>query len=71
MGQSTLTPAQKRIARLVARGSTNREVAASVGLSAKTVEWHLSRLYRQVGVRSRTEFAWRFWRTRARRDDHA
>jgi len=50
---------------LVARGSTNREVAAALGLSAKTVEWHLSRLYRKVGVRSRTEFAlaWRFSKT--------
>jgi LuxR family maltose regulon positive regulatory protein len=68
MKQATLTPAQKRIAKLVVRGSTNREVAATLGLSAKTVEWHLSRLYRQVGVRSRTEFAWRFWRLRGTRE---
>jgi DNA-binding NarL/FixJ family response regulator len=62
MGVGVFTPSEVRVAVLVARGSTNREVAAALGLSAKTVEWHLSRLYRKVGVRSRTELAlaWRF-----------
>lgn len=42
---------------LVARGSTNREAAAAMFLSPKTVDAHLSRIYRKLGVRSRTELA--------------
>jgi DNA-binding CsgD family transcriptional regulator/tetratricopeptide (TPR) repeat protein len=50
-----MTAQERRLAELVATGATNREVAASVHLSLKTVEEHLSRLYRKLGVRSRTE----------------
>ncbi|MFA9272526.1 MAG: helix-turn-helix transcriptional regulator, partial [Baekduiaceae bacterium] len=46
-----------RIALAVARGATNREVAAELYLSPKTVEFHLGRVYRKLGVRSRTELA--------------
>jgi DNA-binding CsgD family transcriptional regulator len=52
-----LTQIEERIARLVTRGWTNDEVAREVGLRPKTVEWHLSRVYRKVGVRGRTELA--------------
>ena len=45
------------MAHLVAQGLTNREVAAELVVSAKTVEHHLSRVYAKVGVRSRTELA--------------
>ena len=55
--RSRLTTTEERIARLVVRGRTNREVAAALGLRPKTVEWHLSRVYRKLGVRSRTELA--------------
>jgi DNA-binding CsgD family transcriptional regulator len=48
---------ESEIARLVAAGRTNREVAAALHLSARTVEWNLSKLYRKLGVRSRTELA--------------
>lgn len=64
MRAGRFTTHEARVALLVARGSTNREVAAALGLSAKTVEWHLSRLYRKLGVRSRTELALRLARTR-------
>ena len=40
-----------------ARGATNREAAAGVFLSPKTVEKHLSNAYRKLGVRSRSELA--------------
>jgi DNA-binding CsgD family transcriptional regulator len=53
----SLTPTEERVAGLVALGRRNDEVAAELGVSAKTVEWHLSRLYRRLGVRSRTELS--------------
>jgi len=52
-----LTPQEARVARAVARGSTNREVAAELFLSPKTIEFHLSHLYRKLGIHSRTELA--------------
>lgn len=53
----TLSATEAAIARQVAAGRTNREVAASLHLSARTVEWNLSKLYRRLGLRSRTELA--------------
>jgi DNA-binding CsgD family transcriptional regulator len=52
-----LSATEAEIATLVAAGRTNREVAAALHLSARTVEWNLSKLYRKLGVRSRTELA--------------
>ena len=52
-----LTAQELQIALLVARGATNREAAASLFLSPKTVEKHLSNAYRKLGVRSRSELA--------------
>jgi DNA-binding CsgD family transcriptional regulator/DNA polymerase III delta prime subunit len=52
---AALTVAEQRVADLVRAGSTNREVAAVLFISVKTVEATLSRIYRKVGVRSRTE----------------
>jgi len=54
-----LTEAESRIAQLVAGGRTNREVAAALFLSEHTVEGALTRAYRKLGVRSRTELAHR------------
>lgn len=45
------------MARLVAAGRRNDEVAAELGIAAKTVETHLTRIYRKLGIRSRTELA--------------
>lgn len=55
-----LTPTEQRVASLVAEGRTNREVAAALHLSERTVEGNLSRIYSKLGVRSRTELAHRF-----------
>jgi DNA-binding CsgD family transcriptional regulator len=52
-----LTPHELRIAMRVAEGRTNPEVAAELFVSRKTVEHHLSQVYRKLGVRSRTELA--------------
>ena len=54
---SELTPSERRVADLVAGGATNREVAAALFVSVKTVEGTLSRVYRKLGVRSRTALA--------------
>jgi DNA-binding CsgD family transcriptional regulator len=55
-----LTGTQARIAELVAAGRTNREVAAALFVSERTVEGHLTRIYDKLGVRSRAELAHRF-----------
>ena len=52
-----LTPAEERVALLVAEGKTNREVAAALFLSDRTVEGHLSKVFAKLGVRSRTGLA--------------
>jgi DNA-binding NarL/FixJ family response regulator len=52
-----LTPAELRVAALVAEGRTNREVAAALVLGERTVETHLSHIYAKLGVRSRAELA--------------
>jgi DNA-binding CsgD family transcriptional regulator len=52
-----LTPAERRVAALVAEGHTNREVAAALFLAERTVTSHLSHVYAKLGVRSRTELA--------------
>lgn len=52
-----LTEAELRIAELVAAGGSNKEVAAALHLSVKTVEVTLTRVYRKLGVRSRSGLA--------------
>jgi DNA-binding CsgD family transcriptional regulator len=50
-----LTPQETAVARLVVSGLTNREVAAQLLLSTKTVEFHLSNVYLKLDLRSRSE----------------
>jgi DNA-binding NarL/FixJ family response regulator len=52
-----LSATEAEVARLVATGRSNKEVAEALHLSRKTVEWNLSKIYRKLGVRSRTELA--------------
>jgi DNA-binding CsgD family transcriptional regulator len=54
-----LTPAEQRVAELAGSGMTNRDVAATLFLSAKTVEATLARVYRKLGIRSRAELGQR------------
>jgi DNA-binding CsgD family transcriptional regulator len=56
-GLEELTAHELQIARLVAYGMTNREVAAKLFLSPKTIEYHLSQIYRKLDLRSRTQLA--------------
>jgi DNA-binding CsgD family transcriptional regulator len=54
-----LTPSEHRIAELVAEGKTNKEVAAQLFITRRTVEGHLTHIYAKLGVRSRAELAHR------------
>jgi DNA-binding CsgD family transcriptional regulator len=56
-GLLVLTPTESRVAELVASGRTNKEVAAALFLSVKTIESNLSRVYDKLRVRSRSELA--------------
>lgn len=51
---SVLTPTERRVAELVATGSSNREVAATLVISVRTVEGHLAAIYRKLEVTGRT-----------------
>lgn len=52
-----LTPQEEAVAALVAQGRSNKEVAAELFLSVKTVQYHLTRIYAKLGIRSRSELA--------------
>lgn len=52
-----LTPAQERVAAMVLRGLTTRQIAAELFISANTVQEHLTGVFDKVGVRSRRELA--------------
>jgi DNA-binding CsgD family transcriptional regulator len=51
----SLTPSEERVARLAASGLTNRQIATALQISPKTVDSHLGRVYRKLGIRSRAE----------------
>jgi DNA-binding CsgD family transcriptional regulator len=52
-----LSATESEIVELVVAGRSNKEVAQALHLSPKTVEWNLSKVYRKLGVHSRTELA--------------
>lgn len=54
-GRDSLTPSELRLARLAAQGQTNRGIAQELYLSEKTVEMHLGRAYRKLGISGRAE----------------
>jgi DNA-binding CsgD family transcriptional regulator len=54
-GHTLLTPQEARVAALALRGRTNREIAAELELSQRTVEFHLSGVYRKFGISGRRQ----------------
>lgn len=56
-GVNELTQTERRIMALVADGRTNQEIADDLRVRPKTVEWNLTKIYRKLNVRSRTELA--------------
>jgi DNA-binding NarL/FixJ family response regulator len=49
-----LTETEQRVAVLAAQGRSNKEIAAELFMGVSTVEMHLTRAYRKLGIRSRT-----------------
>jgi DNA-binding CsgD family transcriptional regulator len=60
-----LTATEERVAELAAQGRANKEIASELFMGVSTVEAHLSRVYRKLGIRSRTELAGRLVTLRA------
>jgi DNA-binding CsgD family transcriptional regulator len=53
--RSQLTPSEPRVAELAASGMTNREIGVALFISPKTVDVNLYRVYRKLGIQSRTQ----------------
>jgi DNA-binding CsgD family transcriptional regulator len=52
-----LTPAQSRVAEMAVAGATNREIAQALYMSERSVEAHLTKVYRELGIRSRAQLS--------------
>ena len=53
--EGSLTPTERRIAQLVADGSRNKEIASALFVSTANVEAHLTRIFRKLGIRTRSD----------------
>ena len=56
-GVASLTPSERRVADLAAEGPTNREIAQTLFVTQRTVEVHLTSIYRKLGISSRSQLA--------------
>jgi DNA-binding NarL/FixJ family response regulator len=56
-GVDSLTPSERRIAELAAEGPTNREIAQTLFVTPRTVEVHLTNVYRKLGIGARLQLA--------------
>ena len=56
-GVEALTPSERRVARMAARGVPNKEIAEALFVTVKAVEAHLSSVYRKLQIKSRTQLA--------------
>ena len=59
LGVTVLSEAEQRVATLAVQGLTNRAIAAQLFLTISTVEQHLTRIYRKLDVKQRTDLATR------------
>src|SRR5512147_1166888 len=57
MGQAQFSEREKQVIALLVQGKSNKQMALSLGVSLRTVEFHLSHIYAKLGVTSRTEAA--------------
>ena len=56
-GPESLTPSELRVAELAAAGHSNRDIAQTLYVTPKTVEVHLTSIYRKLGISTRTELS--------------
>jgi DNA-binding CsgD family transcriptional regulator len=54
-GVDSLTPSEHRVAKMAAKGQTNREIAQALFVTPKTIEMHLSHVYRKLDIQSRSQ----------------
>jgi DNA-binding NarL/FixJ family response regulator len=56
-GVDSLTPSERRVAEMAAEGPTNREIAQALFVTQRTVEVHLTSIYRKLAISSRSQLA--------------
>jgi len=56
-GVDSLTPSERRVARMAAEGQTNREIAQALFVTPKTIEMHLSHVHRKLDIQARSQLA--------------
>jgi DNA-binding CsgD family transcriptional regulator len=56
-GVESLTPSERRVADIAARGLTTRQIAESLFVTPKTIEFHLRHIYQKLDIRSRAELS--------------
>ena len=56
-GVDSLTPSERRVAEMAADGPTNREIAQALFITQRTVEVHLTSIYRKLAINSRSQLA--------------
>jgi DNA-binding NarL/FixJ family response regulator len=54
---ASLTPSERRVAEMAAQGPTNREIAQALFVTQRTVEVHLTSIYRKLAITSRSQLA--------------
>jgi DNA-binding CsgD family transcriptional regulator len=61
-GVSELTARERDVLERAAEGQTNAELAATLGITTHAVKFHLSSIFKKLGVRNRTEATSAYWR---------